>query len=137
MWVVNAEHRLLLDAVVRRDTIDAERFLEGHIRRTRIELGHHPGVFGEQTVTSLTVNGRRVEVDRPDDTPLLTVLRDALGLVGSRFGCGQGLCGACVVLLDGNARAVVRHPAVAGRRRDRRHRRGTRRPTGRTPCSRA
>jgi aerobic-type carbon monoxide dehydrogenase small subunit (CoxS/CutS family) len=52
-------------------------------------------------VTSLTVNGERVEVDRPDDTPLLTVLRDALGLVGSRFGCGQGLCGACTVLLDG------------------------------------
>ena len=52
-------------------------------------------------MTSLTVNGERVEVDRPDDTPLLTVLRDALGLVGSRFGCGQGLCGACLVLLDG------------------------------------
>jgi aerobic-type carbon monoxide dehydrogenase small subunit (CoxS/CutS family) len=52
-------------------------------------------------VTSLTVNGRQVEIDRPEDTPLLTVLRDALGLVGSRFGCGQGLCGACVVLLDG------------------------------------
>jgi nicotinate dehydrogenase subunit A len=52
-------------------------------------------------VTSLTVNGERVEVDRPDDTPLLTVLRDALLLVGSRFGCGQGLCGACMVLLDG------------------------------------
>ena len=52
-------------------------------------------------MTSLTVNGRQVDVDRPDDTPLLTVLRDALGLVGSRFGCGQGLCGACVVLLDG------------------------------------
>jgi DNA-binding GntR family transcriptional regulator len=47
MWVVNAEHRLLLDAVVRRDTTDAERFLEGHIRRTRTELGHHPSVFGE------------------------------------------------------------------------------------------
>jgi aerobic-type carbon monoxide dehydrogenase small subunit (CoxS/CutS family) len=54
-------------------------------------------------VTSLTVNGQPVEVDRPDDTPLLTVLRDALGLVGSRFGCGQGLCGACTVLLDGKA----------------------------------
>lgn len=54
-------------------------------------------------MTSLTVNGERVEVDRPDDTPLLTVLRDALGLVGSRFGCGQGLCGACMVLLDGKA----------------------------------
>jgi aerobic-type carbon monoxide dehydrogenase small subunit (CoxS/CutS family) len=52
-------------------------------------------------VTSLTVNGRRVEIDRPDDTPLLTALRDALGLVGTRFGCGQGLCGACTVLLDG------------------------------------
>jgi DNA-binding GntR family transcriptional regulator len=46
MWVVNAEHRLLLDAVVRRDSPDAERFLEGHIRRTRIELGHHPMVYG-------------------------------------------------------------------------------------------
>ncbi len=52
-------------------------------------------------MTSLTVNGERVDVDRPDDTPLLTVLRDTLGLVGSRFGCGQGLCGACMVLLDG------------------------------------
>jgi aerobic-type carbon monoxide dehydrogenase small subunit (CoxS/CutS family) len=52
-------------------------------------------------MTSLTVNGERVEVDRPGDTPLLTVLRDALGLVGTRFGCGQGLCGACTVLLDG------------------------------------
>ncbi|MDX6326456.1 MAG: hypothetical protein QOK15_2810 [Nocardioidaceae bacterium] len=46
MWVVNSEHRLLLDAVMRRDLPDAERFLEGHIRRTRIELGHHPSVFG-------------------------------------------------------------------------------------------
>jgi nicotinate dehydrogenase subunit A len=52
-------------------------------------------------VTALTVNGVPVEVDRPDDTPLLTVLRDGLGLLGSRFGCGQGLCGACMVLLDG------------------------------------
>lgn len=47
MWVVNSEHRLILDAVVRRDASDAERYLEGHIRRTRIELGHHPGVFEE------------------------------------------------------------------------------------------
>ena len=48
MWVVNSEHRLILDAVVRRDAIDAERFVEGHIRRTRIELGQHPEVFDEQ-----------------------------------------------------------------------------------------
>jgi DNA-binding GntR family transcriptional regulator len=44
-WVVNAEHRLLLDAVRRRDVEDAERYLSGHIRRTRIELGRHPEVF--------------------------------------------------------------------------------------------
>jgi len=46
MWVVNAEHRLILDAVERRDPVDAERHVSGHIRRTRIELGHHPEVFG-------------------------------------------------------------------------------------------
>jgi len=45
MWVVNSEHRLILDAVVRRDPDDGERFLGGHIRRTRIELAHHPEVF--------------------------------------------------------------------------------------------
>ena len=44
-WVVNAEHRLLLDAINRRDVVDAERFVAGHIRRTRIELGRHPEVF--------------------------------------------------------------------------------------------
>jgi DNA-binding GntR family transcriptional regulator len=47
-WVVNAEHRLLLDAIERRDETDAGRFLAGHIRRTRIELRHHPELFGEQ-----------------------------------------------------------------------------------------
>jgi DNA-binding GntR family transcriptional regulator len=46
LWVVNAEHRLLLDAVERRDEVDAGRFLAGHIRRTRIELSHHPEAFG-------------------------------------------------------------------------------------------
>ena len=47
MWVVNAEHRLLLDAIRRRDAVDAERYLDGHIRRTRIELKKHPEVFAE------------------------------------------------------------------------------------------
>ena len=46
-WVINAEHRLILDAVERRDPVDAERYLSGHIRRTRIELGRHPEVFDE------------------------------------------------------------------------------------------
>lgn len=44
-WVINAEHRLLLDAVRRRDPTDAERYLGGHIRRTRVELASHPEVF--------------------------------------------------------------------------------------------
>lgn len=45
MWVVNSEHRLLLDAIQRRDGVDAERYLVGHIRRTRAELERHPEVF--------------------------------------------------------------------------------------------
>jgi aerobic-type carbon monoxide dehydrogenase small subunit (CoxS/CutS family) len=52
-------------------------------------------------MTRLEVNGCVVEVHGDPDTPLLTVLRDDLGLVGTRFGCGQGLCGACFVRLDG------------------------------------
>lgn len=43
--IVNAEHRLLVDAIGRRDAVDAERILSGHIRRTRIELSHHPEIF--------------------------------------------------------------------------------------------
>jgi DNA-binding GntR family transcriptional regulator len=44
-WVINAEHRLLLDAISRRDSVDAERFVAGHVRRTRIELKRHPEIF--------------------------------------------------------------------------------------------
>jgi nicotinate dehydrogenase subunit A len=50
-------------------------------------------------MTELTVNGATVTVAADGETPLLTVLRDELDLVGSRFGCGQGLCGACFVRL--------------------------------------
>jgi nicotinate dehydrogenase subunit A len=49
----------------------------------------------------LTVNGKPVEVPASDNTPLLYVLRNDLGLVGTRFGCGSGQCGACFVLVDG------------------------------------
>ena len=44
-WIVHSEHRLLLDAIRRRDALDGERYLSGHIRRTRIELAGHPEVF--------------------------------------------------------------------------------------------
>lgn len=49
----------------------------------------------------LRVNGADTEVAADPDTPLLTVLRDELGLLGSRFGCGLGQCGACFVRVDG------------------------------------
>ncbi len=52
----------------------------------------------------LTVNGREVDVDADDDTPLLWVLRDHLGLTGTKFGCGIAQCGACTVHIDGQAR---------------------------------
>lgn len=51
----------------------------------------------------LTVNGTPRQVGAHPDTPLLDVLRNDLGLRGSRFGCGQGLCGACAVLVDGRS----------------------------------
>jgi len=54
---------------------------------------------------NLNVNGRKVEVPAAADTPLLYVLRNDLGLVGSRFGCGSGQCGACFVLVDGRPMA--------------------------------
>jgi len=53
----------------------------------------------------LTVNGKAVEVKAGENTPLLYVLRNDLGLVGTRFGCGSGQCGACFVLVDGKAMA--------------------------------
>lgn len=50
---------------------------------------------------TIMINGEKRVTDAPPDTPLLWVLRDALGLVGTKFGCGQALCGACTVHLDG------------------------------------
>ena len=50
---------------------------------------------------SLVVNGRPVSIAADGDTPLLDVLRNHLGLVGSKFGCGQEQCGCCMVLVDG------------------------------------
>lgn len=50
-----------------------------------------------------TVNGTAREIDVPDDMPLLWVLRDELGLTGTKYGCGIALCGACTVHMDGMA----------------------------------
>lgn len=60
----------------------------------------------------LLVNGERRAVDVAPDTPLLWVLRDALGLVGTKFGCGQALCGACTVHVNGRARRSCTLPVA-------------------------
>jgi len=65
----------------------------------------------------LKVNGTPRAVDVDDDTPVLWVLRDVLGMTGTKFGCGMGLCGACTVHVDGMATRSCVTPvaAVAGR----------------------
>jgi aerobic-type carbon monoxide dehydrogenase small subunit (CoxS/CutS family) len=59
---------------------------------------------------TLTVNGQRREVDVHEDTPLLWVLRDSLELLGTKYGCGIGQCGACTVHLNGNRVRSCRIP---------------------------
>ena len=79
-------------------------------------------------MTTLQINGKSMKVDAPDDTPLLWVLRDHLGLTGTKFGCGMALCGACTVHLDGVAARSCQTPLSAAvgqedhdHRRRRRH----------------
>jgi len=65
----------------------------------------------------LTVNGQDHEIDAEPDTPLLYVLRDELGMNGAKYGCGLGQCGACTVIVDGQAVFSCLMPlaALAGR----------------------
>ena len=69
-------------------------------------------------MTELEVNGQRRSVSAGPDTPLLYVLRNDLGLVGSRFGCGTGQCGACFVIVEGKALPSCDTPlwSVAGKK---------------------
>ena len=67
---------------------------------------------------SLNVNGKRVQADAEADTPLLWVLRDYLGMTGTKFGCGLALCGACTVHVEGQPvrSCVTPASAVSGKR---------------------
>lgn len=69
-------------------------------------------------MTTLNINGEDHTVDAPPDMPLLWVLRDLVGLTGTKFGCGIAQCGACTVHLDGQpARACVTPTAAVGNRK--------------------
>lgn len=61
----------------------------------------------------LRVNGAEHDVQAEPDASLLTVLRDQLGLTGTKYGCGEGQCGACTVLIDGKARRSCLTPAAS------------------------
>ncbi len=67
---------------------------------------------------TLTVNGKARSVDVDDDTPLLWVLRDVLGMTGTKFGCGAALCGACTVHVDGapTRSCITSVASVAGKK---------------------
>jgi len=66
----------------------------------------------------LDINGKTVQVNATEDTPLLWVLRDHLGLTGTKFGCGMAVCGACTVHVDGKAvrACVIPISVVAGKK---------------------
>jgi isoquinoline 1-oxidoreductase subunit alpha len=64
-------------------------------------------------MVTLQVNGKEYKVDVSPETPLLWVLRDTLGLTGTKYGCGMSLCGACTVLVDGEAVRSCVTPASA------------------------
>jgi hypothetical protein len=64
-------------------------------------------ISGRRMALTITVNGQERSVDVEPETPLLWVLRDTLGLTGTKFGCGIAECGACTVHLNGNRRPLL------------------------------
>lgn len=68
------------------------------------------GVTRKAMTYTISVNGEDRTVDVDEDMPLLWVLRDVIGMTGTKFGCGAGLCGACTVHIDGEAQFACQTP---------------------------
>jgi isoquinoline 1-oxidoreductase alpha subunit len=66
------------------------------------------------TQYKLSINNKTYEVEAPENMPLLWVIRDLVGLTGTKFGCGKGLCGACTIHLNGSAVRSCSMPVSAG-----------------------
>ena len=83
-----------------------------------------PASKGMHMATTLTINGETKSFDAPPEMPLLWVLRDILGMTGTKFGCGIAQCGACTVHVDGKAvRSCVLPVSAVGEPRDHHDRR--------------
>jgi nicotinate dehydrogenase subunit A len=85
------------------------RLAQAPVAASRDDSADHEGC----AVIDLNINGRIHAIDVDPDTPLLYVLRDYLGLSGAKFGCGLGQCGACTVMVDGQASFSCRTPVSA------------------------
>src|SRR5688572_29888317 len=86
------------------DAVSCRRRMCGRTRRASEDV---------MAVVTLNINGRQQSVEVDPATPLLWVLRDTLGMTGTKFGCGIGQCGACTILLDGQAVRACQTPAAA------------------------
>jgi isoquinoline 1-oxidoreductase alpha subunit len=85
---------------------------------SRSKTPDHKNIPPEPLMTTFNINGETHTVDAPPDMPLLWVLRDLIGLTGTKFGCGIAQCGACTVHLDGVAvRSCVFPAAAVGERK--------------------